>query len=179
MIPLVTKYIDDVSDFFELPRINVRVHLVQSRQEFDKIEGTKTEDWVVGLTKDNTIYIFDQNKFEEYSSHPKSDFGPVLKHEVAHMYYRQLKANGYPNWLDEGVACFLDGQNKHTPPKKITVKILKSYYDSVDKNVYGLGQFMVTRIIEEFGKKKLFELIKIKYPDDLYDELQTMFGWLR
>lgn len=181
IISSVSEYIDidDVSNFFELPRVDINIHLIQSRQEFDKIDGSKTEDWVVGFTKNNTIYIFDPEKFEQYSTHPKSDFGSVLKHEASHIYYKKIKANGYPHWLDEGVACFISGQNKNTPPDKINIKLLKKYYDSVDGKVYGLGQFMVTKIIEEFGKNKLFELIKIDSPDDLYNELRSMFRWLR
>lgn len=178
MISMVDKCINEVSDFFELPKIDINIHLVQSREEFDKLEGNKTEDWVVGFTKNDTIYVLDPNKFEEYSTHPKTDFESVLKHEIAHMYYKELNTSGHPNWLDEGVACFVDGNNKYLNPEKVTLKTLKGYYDSVDGEIYGIGRFMVAKIIEEFGKHRLFELIKIKSPETLYRELVAMFEWL-
>ncbi len=175
---LINKYISEVSEFFELPKMNVKVHLVLTRKEFDEIEGSKTADWVVGLTKNDTIYIFEPSKFEKYTSHLKSDFGPVLKHELSHFYYKRLKPNGYPNWLDEGVACYLDGQDKYASPKEITIGILKSYYDHTDEKIYGIGRSMVAKIIEKFGKDRLFELIGIESPDDLYHELRSMFKGL-
>jgi hypothetical protein len=92
----INKYNDEVCDFFGLPKIKINVHLIQSREEFDKTEGHKTADWVVGFTRNDTIYIFDKDKFEKYTSHPKSDFGPVLKHEISHIYYKQLSQVATP-----------------------------------------------------------------------------------
>ena len=175
---LVANYISEVGDFYELPKININIHLIKSRKEFDEIEGHKTADWVVGFTRNDTIYIFDRDIFEECTSHPKSAFEAVLKHEISHIYFKRLKASGHPNWLDEGVACFIAGQNKDTNPGEITIRTLKNYNKNVDKDIYSIGRFMVTKIIEKFGKKKLFELIKIESSNSLYGELKNMFNWL-
>lgn len=177
--PLVVRYGKEVSDFFQVPEIRVNTYLIQSRKEYDKIIGEKSEDWMVGFARGNTVFILDRDKFESDSNHPKSDFEPVLKHEIAHIYYRKLKQNDDPAWLNEGTACFVAGQNKKPPTEEITIKTLDEYHYKGGAGVYTIGRFMVDRIVEKSGKEKLFELIRMEDRVKRYKELKAMFDWLK
>jgi hypothetical protein len=177
--PLVAKYSKEVSDFFGIPETRVNVFLIQSREEYDRIAEEKSENWMVGFTRSNTVFILDRDKFESESNHPKSDFEPVLKHEIAHIYYRKLKHNGAPAWLNEGTACFVAGQNKKPPTEDLTVKTLEKYHDNGGAGVYSIGRYMVDNIVKNYGKEKLFELIVIDDRNKRYKELKSMFEWLK
>ena len=157
----VDKFNQEVSDFFGIPEIKVRIIPINSRAEYDELRGQKTKDWMVGFTRGKTVYILDKDKFETDSSHPGSDFEPVLKHEIAHIYYRQLKKNGGPAWLNEGTACFVAGQNKKPPQEAVTIETLEQYHDHGGEGIYSIGRYMVNQIMENYGKEKLFELIEI------------------
>lgn len=177
--PLLTKYSKEVSDFFELSESRINVHLIQSRKEYNELWGDKTEDWMVGFTRGRTVFIFDKDKFETESNHPKSDFEKVLKHEIAHIYYRQLKQNSAPAWLNEGIACYVAKQNKKPPENKITIKTLEKYHNNGGSEIYSIGRYMVDQIVEKGGKEKLFKLIVMDNREDRYKELKKMFEWLR
>jgi hypothetical protein len=174
---LAKKLNNEVAKYFGLPLLDLNIHNVRSRDEFDKLLSRKTENWMVGLTRHNDIYILEKDKFDKESIHPKPHYDIVLKHEISHIYFKQLKPDGHPNWLDEGTAFNVANQ-KSNKPKEINLKILKKYYRYSDEGIYEVGYFMVEEILINFGKDKLFELIRLKSSQDLYKELQTMFSWL-
>jgi hypothetical protein len=175
---LINKCNKEVADFFRLPRLELNIRFFKYRKEFDKLLHRKTESWIVGLTLRKTIYILEKEKFEIESIHPKSHFEAVLKHEIAHIYFKKLKSGGHPNWLDEGVALHAAGQN-FKAPGKLNFKILKHYYRFEDADIYSVGYFMVQNILHDYDKQKLFDLIRLKSSKNLYIELQKMFCWLK
>lgn len=175
--PLVPKYNKEVSDFFGLSLIGIDVYLIESRSEYDKLSKKKSEDWMVGFTKGNTVYILDSEKFETNSSHPRSDFEPVLKHEITHIYNHKLNSKNLACWLDEGTACYVAGQNKKTPKDAVTLNVLKEYHKHGGERVYGIGRYMVDQIIQHYGKEKLIELVRIDTPEELYKKLSVIFEW--
>lgn len=177
--PLVIRYSREVSAFFNLPEMRISIYQIQSRKEYNEIRGTKSENWMVGFTRGRTVFILDRDKFESESNHPKSDFELVLKHEISHIYYRQLKQNNTPAWLNEGTACYVAGQNKKLPKNKITIETLDKYHNDGGSDIYSIGWYMVDKIIEKGGTEKLFELIKMNNRKKRYSELKKMFNWLR
>lgn len=174
---MIDEYNQKVADFFGLPLANLNIQIVDSREVFNKLLKRKTEDWLVGLTLKGKIYILDKEKFESESIHPKTHFEKVLKHEIAHIYYRNLRGNGHPYWLNEGTAFLVAGQIEKYP-KELSLKVLKRYYRGHDKGIYSVGYVMVGEIFKNYGTEKLLELIKIKNSSLLYKELLIMFPWL-
>lgn len=172
--PLVSKYNQEVSAFFGLSPIDIEVHLLGSRAEFDEVLKRKTYDWEVGHSKGRVIYVLDKDVFETESSHPASDFEKVLKHEISHVYFDILRPDTTPYWLSEGIACYLAGQNKMRPENEITIELLKYYHKNVDKKVYGVGRYVVDQVVDKCGKQKLLELIKQDDTEKLYEELQNI-----
>jgi spermidine/putrescine-binding protein len=129
------------------------------RQDIDAVYGKKTPDWLVGFTHKNTIFILNSKFYTKESSHKSlKDFWKTLKHEYCHLYYKKLTGNTYPDWLNEGLACYLANQKKSKPELHEALSILE------DKNqgkydVYKVGYFWIKLLIEKYGKKKFFDLI--------------------
>lgn len=177
--PLVKKYNKEVRDFFGVPEIKFNVHIMKSRAECDLVAGRKTEDWFVGFANGKNVFILDKDKFETESCHSKSDFERTLKHEISHVYYYQFSGGGKPNWLDEGTAFLVAGQKEKSPKEMIDIKTLDRYHDGSDAGIYSVGWHMVSHIMDDYGKEKLFELTKIKNRKTRYSELKKMFSWLK
>jgi len=125
-----------------------RVLFVQSRKEYDKIVGYKTEAWQGGK-----IYT------KESDHKDIKRFWLVLKHEYVHLYWHQMTASWNPRWLNEGLACYLAGQEKKAPSQEVVIDVRK-YFGHGGMFVYGLGYFWVNYLVKKFGKTKLLNLIK-------------------
>jgi hypothetical protein len=112
-------------------------------------------------------------------------FNQRLKHELTHIYIHAIakitkteKDDYVPNWLNEGISCLLAGQAP-SEPGLITMGTLRSLDKALDSANYRVGSKMVRMIIEQYGEDKLIELIKMPRHEQLYDELQRMFEWLK
>ncbi len=146
------------------------------------IKGYKTKDWLVGFTSyNNKIYVLDKNKIESESSHKKECFEDVLKHEIAHLYYRAFKGNVYPNWLNEGTAAYVANQKYLLNYKyPIKISVLDNFHISKpNSESLMIGATMVNEIIKNGGKNELFRIIKINHKEERYKELLLKFPWLK
>ena len=57
---LITKYNKEVAEFFNVDEVKVNVYLINSRGEFDEIYGGKTKGWMVGFTRNNSVFIMNK-----------------------------------------------------------------------------------------------------------------------
>lgn len=128
--------------FFPIMPNLVSVFLVYSRKEFDKFVGKKTKGWQVGHANSTRgmIYVFSPLVFEKESSHKKGDFPKVLTHELAHIFIHKIYPYYEPRWLVEGLAYYLAGMKGGSK--------------------FGLSFLWVKFLVENFGKEKLFALMK-------------------
>lgn len=150
----------ELGKFFDVRIDPALIILLNSRQDVDAIYGKKTPDWLVGFTRKNIIFILNPKVFTKESSHKnQKDFWKTLKHEYCHLYYKKLTGNTYPNWLNEGLACYLAKQKRPKPELHEALNILedknKGKYD-----VYKVGYFWVNLLIDKFGNKKFMNLIR-------------------
>ena len=137
-----------------------RVLFVQSRKEYNKIMGFKTEAWQVGNSENGVIYILDPKIYTKESDNKDiKRFWLVLKHEYVHLYWHQITKAWNPRWLNEGLACYLAGQEKKTPSQEVVIDV-QEYFSHGGMFVYGLGYFWVNYLVKKFGKTKLLNLIK-------------------
>ncbi len=151
----------ELTAFFNSSVPEPLIFLLESRLELDLIWGQKTEKWVVGGTKNGSIFILDPKVYTQQSSHKdKNDFWKTLKHEYCHIYFRYITKGVNPLWLHEGLASYLADQ------KKICDDPLDvfSYFDKPGKGLYNAGYFWVDLLIEKFGKAKFLRLIKSLEP---------------
>jgi len=142
---------------------DVKIFFCYSRHDFDTFAKKKTPNWMVGISGHKEILIFSPSVFEKVSSHPMSDFVPVLTHEIAHVFVNQIYEFKYPVWLSEGICGYIAGQDRTRKVSKESIKRLALIHDAKGwGKAYNYSQaFLFTSyLIETFGKRKLFRLLK-------------------
>ena len=169
------KAMKKLSEFFgiEWTQNRPKVFLVANKKTMKDLRDGKVASWVQGWrdSKAFSVYVLDTKKGKKRS---KIDYYlSGLLHEIAHLFFLKLAKVDEPRpiWLWEGVSLFLDGHTKQSkwnpniPPKKFE-GFLK-YYDKhkllgkeQEQGVYRESGFAVEFLIKNFGKKKLFDLIK-------------------
>ncbi len=148
--------------FFGCPLANkLEIRILYDREEMDSVLGFKTESWVVGATPNGTICIFSPKIFDKVSSHPVSNFVPVLTHEMAHIFTDELFRFYQPKWLHEGLAGHVAEQYKNIYLKKITnFEELHSKKDWWKDPKYPQASCFTTFLIEKFGKEQFLKFLK-------------------
>ena len=146
----------DLGKFFELNwnRNRPSVFLIPDRKTIDSLKGNNTEDWVVGWSNGNDVFILSPKNYESESSHKYSDkeYYALLKHELAHCFSNIIgNYSQKPIWLLEGISIFLSGQNNFkNKPKKYSSFI--NYYGVGGEGVYHESGFAVEFLVKKYGK---------------------------
>lgn len=164
--------IKDIEGILEIAlpfALKIRLH--NSRKDYEKcVNKYDTRDWEVGNTNSNNeIDIFNPDIFEKESSHKKEDFPKILKHEIAHVYIRQLAGDrAIPMWLNEGLAMYLSDQvSQYT--KKGGFYIESNYASKLstqfgwdkyaDYDAYEFACLFLGYLVKNYSIKKLVQLI--------------------
>lgn len=166
-------------DFFriEIPLFEIRI--VYSREEFNKIWGSDTPNYVSAFAKDDNIVLFSYGIFDKETKWKKGKFKEALIHEINHLFYQELRNDEYdPLWLSEGLATFMQHerkQHKYKKKLKITKQILNRRFEDMTLESYQVFTTFVEYLILEFGEEKIVEIIKgmkeEKKLDDLFKEM--------
>lgn len=166
------------SDFFK-KEVNLEIIFLYSRKELDDYVGKQTKEWNVGLSRDNKVIIFSPSVFGKISDHPQSDFYPVLVHEMAHVYTREIYGFIFPRWLVEGLSGHIAGQYKIRPVRKVLKLKSIHEYDGWWKNTkyaYAEAYSFTNYLIMESGKDKFINLLEKLGTEDNYDEFSSKFS---
>lgn len=145
-----------------------KIYLVPDRKTFDNLKGYKTENWVVGSTLNSRdiFYVLAPDKYEAESNHKYSDdeYFRLIKHELSHLFQKQLFDSYKPIWLTEGLAVYTSGQLMlKRKPEKFTNFL--NFFSNGGSGVYAESGFAVEMLIKKFGKKKFLKVLKgIKTP---------------
>ena len=160
---LTIGIINELNYFFD-SNINLNdlgIFFVSSRKMIDFLAGKKTQDWVTALTNNNNrILILDRENFEKESCHKYNEkyYNSLLKHEIVHIFTFSLYKLIFSDWLIEGIAIYLSGQNKYREqPKKFERFI--SYWEGSGGGLYEESGFAIQVLIEKYGKKKFLKLL--------------------
>lgn len=136
--------------------------LLPDRNSFDTLTGSKTEDWVVGLTLKGNVYLLDQEHYEKESSHKYSEekYLALAKHELVHC-FTNVVASGCqkPVWLIEGISIYLSGQNKFKKTPQVFNTFIE-FYNKGGAGVYAESGFVVELLVKKYGKDRLIELLR-------------------
>lgn len=157
--------INELNQFYEIRWSGSipKIYLVPDRKTFDNLKGYKTEDWVVGSTLNSRdiFYVLSPDNYEAESNHKYSDgeYSRLIKHELSHLFQKQLFDSYKPVWLTEGLAVYTSGQLE---VKKKPVKFTKflSFFSQGGSGVYDESGFAVDILIKKFGKKKFLNVLK-------------------
>lgn len=154
--------------FFKKEINMVDLVLLYTRQEMDDLAGRATPPWLVGRADPSIpgqICIFSPKVFEKVSSHNKNEFKKVLCHEIAHLFTDAVHKGYKPQWLNEGLACYVARQINLTsssinfnPRTILLLGTFKQWNRNVAKpSVQGYWHSFraVDYIIRKYGKSKL------------------------
>ncbi len=164
------RSVKELDDFFglNLKEDKPRIFLVKNRESINKLMRQKTPAWVVGWVNNTDIFILDKNTYEKESSHTYSDveYSHLMKHELVHVFTKVYSGifnkSIEPDWLWEGLATYLSGQNK-IEKNQGQLKEFLQHYSRVNKNLsifYKESGLAVEFLVKNFGKQKLLKLIK-------------------
>jgi len=164
----VLSSIKKLEKFYKIKSPLINLELVYSREEFNKIVGRETPEWMVAIALENKIYLFSTSIVEKFSSHKKSSLKKIITHEICHLFNNKLNKNILA-WVDEGTALFLSNQEKPEDLKKtewnffiknfLTKNI--DYQSFCTHNGYKISYWAVRIIVETFNRDMLLNLIKI------------------
>lgn len=169
----------ELGDFFGIKwvRNKPRIMLIDDRKTINKLKQEETEDWLVGWSEYQDIFILDRKNYEKESCHEYSEeeYIALIKHELAHVFTFLISSkSSNPTWLWEGLAIYLSGQNKFKKKPDKLNKFL-DFYDKHSKEVYQESGFAIQKIISKFGKEKILELLKSLDKVNSREEFNELF----
>lgn len=180
--------IADIGKFFKLNWVQnkPKLFVLNDRKTINELKGQKTEDWIVGFTRCNDVYVLAFDKFgtESKQKYSREQYRATLKHELTHAFTRLIKSKVAlrkytmkPIWLTEGIAIFLSGQLqfRKTPPKGYNFKEFLNFHDEGGQGVYKESGFAVKYLIEEFGGDKMLTLIKKSAETEKEEDFKKLF----
>lgn len=171
----IDKITAELETFFNIKAPKINIVIINSREEFDKIRGVKTQSWQAGMAKEGVIYAIHPEKLEKITTHKKESHPIRIKHEIVHLFYKKCTdGEGRPRWLNEGLAYYLANQKQWELSEENKLSVT-SYFSDTDKNIYGIGEYMVRTLIDKYGKEKLVKLIKSIKPPLTENKFNDLF----
>jgi hypothetical protein len=165
--------------FFGIKIDKFKIKFVYSREDFDRIWGAKTEDFVSGFIKDDLMVLFSYSVFDKETKWKKKYFYECLLHEISHLFYEEIRDDSYdPLWLSEGLATFVQSHNgkfKYMKGIKIEREVLEEGFEEMGLKSYHVYRLFVEYLIKVYGKGNIFKLIsdlkKGKGIDSIFKDL--------
>lgn len=155
-------------EFFKLEISDVVVRVYETRAEFNKQLGMETADWLVAnASDDGEIDILSPLAMEKESSHDKSEFLQILKHEFTHLFINGLtKGKSVPKWLNEGLAAYVAKQHQNDKGsiyleenfcQKLSTPL--GWDSNVNYGAYTISALFVNFLITKYSFDKIKELL--------------------
>ncbi len=176
---------DFLCDFFKLEISDVVVHVYKTRAEFDKQLGMETASWLVANASNNgEIDILSPSAMEKESSHEKSEFPQILKHEFTHLFVDGLtKGKSVPKWLNEGLAAYIAKQHQNYKGslyfeenfcQKLSTPL--GWDNNVNYGAYTISALFVNFLITRYSFNKVKELLASLDKSYRYPNFKKIFS---
>lgn len=180
----------ELAEFFETEPVAINVILHDSKDSLDKLwknadykNKKQAPDWLVAFATYGTdLHILAPDIMPK--GHEKTGylrFQKILKHEISHLYINDINKS-LPSWLEEGICLYVAEQDNYRPidTGEISVELLHELDNApTDTRIYSVGKNMVNQIVGNYGKDKLFEIMKIESQVERYAKITKMFDWLK
>ncbi len=168
------KAIEELNEFFDKKWVynTPKIFIVDDRKTINLLKEQETEDWVVGWSWGRmAIYILNPNNISKESCHDGSKYNieHLIKHELCHSFFQMTFGRSNFTWINEGVSVYVAGQlDKYGMPLEFN-----GFLDG--KKVYQESGNAIKLILDNFGKKTLFEFLKKQSGIEDNDELKSVF----
>lgn len=165
-----------IIDFFGFnPNKIIEVRFLYRRSDMDKLWGEKSPRWLCGMVSPkcfNKVYIFSPLVFEKLTTHKIEEILPTLIHETCHVFISEICNRNFA-WINEGVCQFLENsQRLYYDIKEDDWLWFKSNRVLTNKDIcwsevserggYKISFNLAKYIINNLGKKKVIELLKVR-----------------
>jgi hypothetical protein len=181
----ISKVYDSLCKFFSVKAFDVTVNVYSNRNNLNIRLGRKTEDWLVANTScgTNEVDILSPIAMEKESSHDKSEFLQIIKHEFTHLFIQKIaQGKAIPKWLNEGLASYVAKQNQTKQEaiyiEKSFIKKLstpKGWNEMLDYSAYYISAQFVQFLIKKFSFKKILELLTSLDENYYYPKFEEIF----
>jgi hypothetical protein len=172
------KAIKELNEFFNQKWIynTPKIFVVDDRKSINLLREQETEDWVVGWSMGRTaVCILNPENISKESSHDGTTYNieHLVKHELCHSFFQMTFGQCKFAWINEGVSVYVAGQlDKYSMPKEFN-----GFLDG--KKIYQESGSAIKLIMDNFGKKTLFEFLKkqsgVEKTEDLNDIFEDIF----
>ena len=178
---IVLKQFRYLVDFFNFEPGDIFVEILplEEFEKFYELENNEKSHWfVVGCALNNgRIIILDKKDFSK-KKHTEDEFGPVILHELAHMFIRRLLWPKQTHiWIQEGVCEYLSfGDSPLKIKKYINFKNLEKKEDWDKHYSYQQSALFFKFLINKFGNKKIPDFIKKIKEKSEEESFKEVFG---
>lgn len=148
--------------FGSILKSRIEVHILYEREEMDRVLSMKTEPWVVGATPKGILYVFSPKRLESVSNHihPASNFGPLITHELTHIFVRNTCRFFQPVWLHEGVPGHVAQQYENRNLKRVdSFRVLHKRDDWNKSPNYAQAAKFTSYLIDTFAKERFIQFL--------------------
>jgi len=172
------KAIKELNEFFNQKWVfnTPKLFVVDDRNSINLLKEQETEDWVVGWSMGRTaVCILNPDNMSKESSHDGSTYNieHLVKHELCHSFFQMVFGQCKFAWINEGVSVYVAGQlDKYSMPREFD-----GFLEG--KKIYQESGNAIKLLIDNFGKKTLFEFLKaqseVEKPEDLNAIFENIF----
>lgn len=177
---LVLKSYSANKKFFGKDIEKLKIAFMYSRAEMNKFCGRETPQWHVGTANySGTIAIFSPSVFEKVSNHQRSDFLPVLTHEIAHAFIHENYKFKIPAWLAEGVPGYVAEQYKTRRMYKKNIQKFEKIHTKEDWRStpnYPQAYSFTKYLIDRFGKRDFLKFFSVLDENESFNEFTNKTG---
>lgn len=133
-------------------RKNVYVYIYDNVEALSRTLGCKIPIWVKGVNYYNRIYLIEKDGWYEKTDESMLD---ILMHEYIHTLVSFTFKSKCPIWLNEGLAMICSGQHAISCDGEIVDNYPYYEVDYSDNNLYVQSYYIVNKLIEKIGLKRL------------------------
>ncbi len=168
------KAIKDLNNFFGQKWVynTPKIFIVNDRKTINLLREEKTENWVVGWSwGKSAIFILNPENISKESCHDGKTYNieKLIKHELCHSFFQMKFGTSNFSWINEGVCVYVAGQlDKYTMPLEFN-----GFLDG--NKIYQESGNAIKLIVDNFGKRKLFEFLEKQSFTEDKKELKKIF----
>ncbi|USN44984.1 MAG: hypothetical protein H6502_02880 [Candidatus Woesearchaeota archaeon] len=173
----VYKFVEQFYQFEK--KMMIKLNVISSVEEYTFFTNNQFKEWVCACAgPHNSITIFSPSVIAQLTIHHPSRYPYLLVHELSHLFYGNARFRKIA-LFDEGIASYLAkkySKEEVTLPEKIPT-IPTSLIFPDQKSYYVIGPYLIKKIIETYGKQKLFSFLKIQNDTTpIYKAFEQHFG---
>lgn len=155
---------EELESFFEIKlQKNVSIYYFQDKESFDAANGNvSVPPQVTGNVMAGAIFTLSKKAYNAHKKNGSNNWFKSLKQGLTLIYYFEFAESVviYPRWLEQGLACLLADQQQG----EFSLNKILNIFSDKNHNPSEAGYHLTSFLLNNFGKLKLLQLIKLSNP---------------